>query len=214
MTKEGCYKKERKQIMYKKLFTIIFALLMFALISSNITQAQTTKAKVVYPMFSISPVGGVQFPIASLNDNYKTSWNAGVDFSLKFNRETSLYLYAGYHDMPSSDASTHPGASVIQITAGPRYIFTSQAIKAQFFIEGGMGVYIFGTKEFTTTGTDPSVIVPSTSNVNFGINVGPGVTIPLGKSVDIIIKSKLHDMFMDGDSKIFITALLGIDFRL
>jgi len=77
-----------------------------------------------------------------------------------------------------------------------------------------MGVYIFGTKEFTTTGTDPSVIVPSTSNVNFGINVGPGVTIPLGKSVDIIIKSKLHDMFMDGDSKIFITALLGIDFRL
>jgi hypothetical protein len=194
--------------MFKKIFKFMFIVIMFALFIASITQAQTTK--VIYPVFSISPMGGVQFPLGDMNNTYKTSWNAGLDLNLKINRETSFFLYGGYHDMPAKTESNSPDASVIQITAGPRYIFTSQAIKAQFFIEGGLGVYIFGTKEYTLEG----VTIPSSSTVNFGINIGPGATIPLGKSVDLIMKVKLHDMFMDGGSQTFITAIAGIDFRL
>ena len=132
--------------MYKKLFTLYFALLMFALISSNITQAQPTKtAGDVYPVVSIAPpIGGVQFPIGGLNDSYSASFNAGLDIGLKINRETSFYLNGTYFDMPRSVKGTGGDASYIAITAGPRYIFTSRDIKAQFFLEAGW-VFIYST---------------------------------------------------------------------
>jgi hypothetical protein len=196
--------------MFKKIFKFMFIVIMFALFIARITQAQTTK--VIYPVFSISPMGGVQFPLGDFNNTYKTSWNAGLDLNLKINRETSFFLYGGYHDMPAKTESNSPDASVIQITAGPRYIFTSQSIKAQFFIEGGLGVYIFTTKDFATNGT--SETITGSTKTNFGINVGPGATIPLGTSVDLIMKVKLHDMFMTGGSGTFITATMGVDFRL
>lgn len=65
-------KIERKQNMFKKIFTIMFALLMITLLSINISEAQTTK-KIVYPLFSISPIIGAQFPAGGLNDLYKAS---------------------------------------------------------------------------------------------------------------------------------------------
>ena len=187
----------------------MFILIMFALFITSITQAQTTK--IVYPLFSISPMGGVQFPLGDLNNTYNTSWNAGLDLNLKINRETSFWLFAGYHDMPAKTEANIPDASIIQITAGPRYIFTSKAIKSMFFLEGGLGVYIFTTKDFVSTGTAETIA--GSSKTNFGINVGPGAIIPLGKAMDLIMKVKLHDMFMEGGSQTFISAVMGLNFK-
>jgi hypothetical protein len=95
-------------------------------------------------------------------------------------------------------------------------VFTSPKIKAKFFLEAGLGVYIFTQKEFTTT-TVPSVIIPSASTTNFGVNVGPGVIIPLGGAADLIMKSKLHYSFESGGSggsRTFVTGVVGVDFRL
>ena len=198
--------------MIKKIFTFIFSFLMLVLFVSSITQAQTTKTSgEKYPVFSISPMGGVQFPLGDMNNTYKTSWDAGVDFNLKINRETSFWLFAGYHDMPAKTEANIPSASVIQITAGPRYIFTSKAIKSMFFLEGGLGVYIFTTKDFVSTGTAETIA--GSSKTNFGINVGPGAIIPLGKAMDLIMKVKLHDMFMEGGSQTFISAVMGLNFK-
>jgi len=201
--------------MFNKIFKLAFSLLMVILFITNVSEAQTKKS--VYPVFSIAPVAGVQFPVAGLNDNYNASWNAGLDLGLAINRETSFFLNATYYNMPVKDAVLYvPSASYIGITAGPRYVFTSPKIKAKFFLEAGIGVYIFTQKELTFVGP-PDIIFPSTSTTNFGVNVGPGVIIPLGDIADLIIKSKLHYSFESGGtggSRTFVAAVIGVDFKL
>jgi len=189
----------------------MFVFLMFSLITSNITQSQTTK--VVYPIFSISPMAGVQFPIGTLNNQYKPSFQGGLDLNLKINRETSFFLCGGWANMPVKEEFAGPDASIINITAGPRYIFTSKNIKAQIFVEAGVGVYLFSSKDYTPIGT-PSVTIPGTSTTNFGVNIGPGAIIPLGTSIDLIMKTKLNYMFQEGGANSYIGILMGLDFKL
>jgi len=196
----------------------VFVLLMAALLSSNITEAQTTKTN-PYPIFAISPTGGVQFPIGSLNNLYGASYNFGLEVAMKVNRETSFYLRGGYMNMPLKEGVIGPNGSIIEITAGPRYTFKAPKLKARFFTEGGMGVYMWTDKEYTTTTTvgtaNTTTTYPSKTDSRFGVNAGVGVTIPLGGTIDFLIKSKFHYIFgTSGNSSTFITGLAGIEFNL
>lgn len=201
--------------MLNRISKLAFGLLMMALFVTSISEAQTKKS--VYPIFSISPLAGVQFPVGGLNDNYGPSWNAGLEIALAINRETSFFLNGTYYNMPRKDDTfTGPDASYIGITAGPRYIFTSPKIKAKFFLEAGVGVYMYTRKEYNTT-TTPVVTVPSESTTNFGVNVGPGAIIPLGDMADLVMKTKLHYSFESGGSggsRTFVAAVIGVDFKL
>ena len=201
--------------MFNKILKLWIGLLMMVLFITNVSEAQTKK--VSYPLLSIAPLVGVQFPVGGLNDSYNPSWNAGLDFNLAVNRETSFFLNATYYNMPVKDNVAIPSnASYIGITAGPRYVFTSPSVKAKFFLEAGLGIYIFTQKEFTVVGP-PDVIFPSASTTNFGVNVGPGVMIPLGGTVDLKIKSKLNYSFESGGSggsRTFVTGVMGVDFKL
>ncbi len=200
--------------MFKKIFNLSLALFIITLFISNVSEAQLKKVQ--YPKFSVSPIGGIQFPVGSLNDIYGVSWNAGLDFSMKVNKETALYVNATYFNMPKkTETGIGPDASYISITTGPRYYFIHPKLKAQFFLEAGLGIYIYTLKEYTVTSpslSDPSVIYPSVSKTIFGVTGGPGVTIPLGGSVDLIIKSKWHYTFHEGGAHTFISADAGIEF--
>ena len=201
--------------MFRKIFTLLFVLLMVVLFSSNVTQAQTTKKNPVYPAFSITPLFGVQFPLGDLNNIYSPSFNAGLDLNLRVNRETSFYLGAGYYNLPEkNDPKTGPDASYIIIQAGPRYLFGGPQLKAMFFIEGGIGAYIFTTKDFTTTVAGTSVTIAGASTTNFGVNGGIGVLIPLGTSMDFVVKTKMHYIFSSGDSgaATLLAANMGLNF--
>ena len=201
--------------MIKKISVLMFALLIIALFNSTNSNAQPTKTKYdVYPVFSIAPVGGIQFPIGGLNDIYNASFNAGIDLALKVNKETSFYLNAAYYDMPrKSEIAAGPNASYIVISAGPRYIFATPKLKAKFFLEAGAGVYILNTKEYTLAGP-PSVIIASESATALGVNGGAGVIIPLGESMDLLMKEKLHYTFEKGGDRVFISTMIGLDFKL
>jgi hypothetical protein len=207
-------KNERNQFMFKKIFTLMFAALIVALLTSDISQAQTTYKKNVYPLFSVSPLFGVQFPIGTLNDNYKTSFNAGLEVVVRVNRETAFFLKGGYYNMPrKTDVGPGPDASYIEISAGPRYVLTSPKVKAMLFVEAGLGAYIFMTKEWTVAG-DPPITFASTSKTNFGVNGGPGVIIPLGSVADFELKAKMHYTFEEGGAHTFLSTTMGIDFKL
>lgn len=200
--------------MLNRISKLAFGLLMLALFVTNISEAQTKKT--IYPLISIAPYGGVQFPAGGLNDNYNASWNAGLEVSLAINRETSFYLGGQYFNMPRKENTNGGNASYIAITAGPRYVFTSPKIKAKFFLEAGIGAYMWSRKEYNTT-TTPSILVPSETTTTFGANVGPGAIVPLSDVMDLIIKSKVHYTFETGDaggSRTFIAAVIGLDFKL
>jgi hypothetical protein len=206
-------KNGRNKTMFTNIYKLLFVLLMLAFITTNITQAQTKKT--TYPIFSISPIIGAQFPAGGLNDISKASWNAGIEMNLKVNRETSFFLNGTYFDMPvRSDIGQGPSSSFLGITAGPRYTFATPQLKANFFLEAGLGAYIHNVKEYTYTNVTPNVTVASTSSTSFGLNVGPGVLIPVGGSTFLILKSKLHYIFESGASRTFITGVMGVDFRL
>lgn len=207
--------------MSKKIFKMVFGLLMIGLLYSNITQAQvsTKTYKSQYPEVSIAPVGGVQFPLGNLNDRYGTSWNAGLEVSLQVNKEVAFFLKGGYYAMPIKDeVNFNPtDANYWEITAGPRYIFSSPNIKAKFFIEAGLGAYIFHEKEYTLMATEPGypdLTISGRSTTNFGVNAGPGVMVPLGKVADLVMKAKIHYTFESDNSHYFIAAIIGVNFKL
>lgn len=201
--------------MFTKIYKMMFALLMLALITSNVSQAQTVKRSMVgeYPAVSIAPFIGIQFPMGDLGNFYKSSFNAGLDINLKVNREVSFFLNGSYFDMPLKSDITGPSASFIAITAGPRYVLSSANVKAKFFLEAGIGAYIYSIKDYTTT-TTPAVTVLGTSTTNFGVNTGPGVVLPLSDSMDLMMKSKLHYVFNKDGSQTFLSAMMGISFKL
>jgi hypothetical protein len=200
--------------MFKSIYKLAFVLLVIAFFTSNIMEAQTKK--VSYPIFSLGPVIGVQFPAGGLNDIYKASWNAGLDLNLKVNRETSFFLNTTYFNMPArTDADVAgPDGAYIAITAGPRYIFATPQLKANFFIEAGLGAYIHTSKDYTFTNVTPNVTISSTSKTSMGVNVGPGVLIPVGGTTFIIMKAKLHYIFESGASRTFVSGIAGVDFKL
>jgi hypothetical protein len=190
----------------------MLVLLTLTLFNSTGINAQTT-IQSKFPQIYISPLAGIQFPVGSLNDTYGPSYNAGLDFAIRVNRETAFFLKAGYYNMPVKSGSTGPDASFIEISAGPRYIFTSPKIKAKLFLEAGMGAYMFNTKEYTIPGT-PDIVLPSKSVTHFGVSTGPGFILPLGKSIDLMVKSKVHYVFGSEFPPYFVSAVMGLNFTL
>ena len=108
--------------MFTKIYKLMFALIMLAIITTNVSQAQTVKKSMIaeYPAFSIAPFVGIQFPMADLGNYYKSSFNAGLDINLKVNREVSFFLNGTYFDMPAKSGYAGPDASFIAITAASR----------------------------------------------------------------------------------------------
>jgi|GEM_PF-755891 hypothetical protein len=214
--------------MFQKIFTIVFALFIIAFFATNVTNAQTSNAlfntlnadiqspsKIVYPIISLSPIIGATFPIGTLGNSYKTSFVGGLDINLAVNRETSFFLNGSYFDLPAkTEAAPLSGASVIAITVGPRYTFSGPQLKAALFLEAGLGVYMFHTQDYTQTIGGVTYDYPSATSTNFGLNIGPGVTIPVGGTVNIILKVKLHEILASGGSQSYIAAVGGVDFRL
>lgn len=69
-----------------KSIKFLTATLALFLMLGTTVQSQTTK-KPVYSYWSISPVGGVAFPIGTFGDNFKTGPTFGLDVSYKIKKK-------------------------------------------------------------------------------------------------------------------------------
>lgn len=192
-----------------KFLTICLALLLMLDVSA---QSQT-KIKSSYPVFSISPVGGVAFPIGTFGDNFKTGPSFGLDLSYRVNKEVGFYAKGGYNIF-STKVTDVPDGKYLEYTVGPRYFFTAKNLKSSIFVEIGLGGYSFMQDAYTMTSSGISTTIPEVSDTKFGVNGGLGATLNLGKTVDLIVKFKYHNIFTEGGSTSYISPLLGIDIRL
>ncbi|MBK7446583.1 MAG: outer membrane beta-barrel protein [Ignavibacteria bacterium] len=190
----------------------LFATLVLFLVMGVSAQSQT-KMKSPYPVFSISPVGGVAFPIGTFGDNFKTGPSFGLDLSYRVNKEVGFYAKFGYNIF-SNKVTDLPKANYMEYTAGPRYFFTAKNLKSSIFVEAGVGGYTLTQDAYTLTSSGVSTTIPEVSSTDFGINAGIGATLNLGKTVDLIIKLKYHNVLTEGGSTSFISPLVGIDIRL
>lgn len=175
-------------------------------------QSQTTK-KTSFPQFSISPVGGIGFPIGTFGDNFKSGAAFGADISYKVNKEVGFYAKFGYYFFPNKTTGV-PDGKMMEYTAGPRYYFTAKNLKSSIFVEAGLGGYTFMQDAYDLTTSEIDTPIPKVSKTDFGINAGVGAVLNLGKTVDLIAKLKYHDILTSDGSTSFVAPLLGIDIRL
>lgn len=204
--------------MYKKIFKLIVGVLMLALIisnnsnaqgqGSNIIQKKSNVAKSLYPVFTLSPVAGAIFPVSELGNNFQAGFTGGIDAGVRFNKELALYTKLGYYSLTNGTQSA-PNSSYFEVSAGPRYYFSSRNLKSNFFIESGVGAYVYSRDAYESGGTTFDRV----SNTNVGLNVGPGVTLQLSKSVDVILKTKYHIIFVSEGTNSFISTLGGLEFK-
>ncbi len=199
-----------------KKIKVLATLLTIILLYSASVNAQTTttskRMKTPYPVWSVSPMAGVAFPIGAFGDNFKSGLSFGIDVSNKLNKETGLYAKVGYSIFPSKLAGVSD-VKILEYTAGPRYFFTSKNLKSSIFFEVGLGGYSYGQDAYVLTVNGVATNVPKTTSTNFGVNAGMGAVLNVSKPIDFIIKAKYHDIFTTNGSTSFIEPLLGIDIR-
>lgn len=191
---------------------IITVILTLVLMLSATVQSQTTTKKSIYPQWSLAPVAGIGFPIGAFGDNFKSGLTFGLDLSNKINKEVGFYAKLGYYIFPTKIEGATDG-KYLEYTAGPRYYFTSKNLKSSIFFEVGLGGYSFMQDAYTLTVDTVSTNVAEKSTTNFGINGGIGAVLNLGKSIDLLVKFKYHNVLTSDGSTSFIAPVLGIDIR-
>lgn len=205
----------------QKLFSTVLALILFAFVSNSFAQTTTTvvttpsKTYVVtkesYPQWSITPSGGIVFPIMELSNSFKANGIFGLETGAKVNKEVGFYLRGNYMFMNSS-ASGGAVGKYIEITVGPRYYFSSINVKSQLFADAGIGPYIFSQASYQPE--DPTAaVIPEINETKLGVNAGIGASLYLSPNMNLMLRTKYNTVFTSTATKSFITASTGLEFK-
>lgn len=189
----------------KRSFYLVALLVFLSSLAYSQQKYSTSKSK----QWSLTPEGGVSFPVGSLSENYKAGGNFGLDLNYQANKEVGFYGKVGYYIMSSKTPGVTDG-KYLEYTAGPRYTFRNKKLKSSIFLEAGLGAYTFQQNSYSYNGVD----FPENSTTDFGVNAGLGAVLNLGRDVDLLFKAKYHSIFINDGSSSFITPVLGIDVRL
>lgn len=205
----------------QKIFSTLCLLL--ALTAANISYGQTTtttttyngktyvKSTEVFPQWSVTPSGGMVFPVMDLSNSFKPNGSFGIDIGAKVNKEVGFYLRSNYMFM-NSNTSGAPVGKYIEITVGPRYYFSSINVKSQLFVDAGVGPYIFSQDSYQPE--DPTAaVVPQINETKVGVNAGIGASVFLAKNLNLMVRTKYNTIFTATTTKSFITANTGLEFK-
>ncbi len=198
-----------------KLFMLVFmsAFILTGFVSAQVSYTPLTKDMVKvtpakFPIFTLSPMAGGIFPVSEFSNTYQAGFSGVIDGAIRLNRELGIFSNIGYYSL-STSVPNAPHSAYFEISAGPRYYFTKSNLKSTFFIESGVGAYVFSQDAYGEGAT----YVDRQSSTNFGFNVGPGFTMQASKSVDLILKTKYQMVFLEGGTRSFVTGLGGIEFK-
>ena len=207
-------KKEKEFKMFKKIYKLFMWVLMSGLFITGFSNAQVSGSSisdkmikvypVKYPIFTLSPMAGGIFPVSELGNTYQAGFSAALDAAIRLNKELGIYSNVGYYSITNNN-DLAPNSSYIEISAGPRYYFTKSSLKSSFFIETGVGAYIFSQDAYENN--------VGQTHTNIGLSLGPGFTMQASNSVDLILKTKYQMIFNDSGTRSFVTGLGGIEFK-
>jgi len=153
--------------------------------------------------------GGFMNPLSSyFVDNYFTSASFGFDLAYRVNSEVALYTEIKY-DLLSLKDTLGPSTSYIESTVGVRFYFRPKCYRSSFFIEAGIGPYIF----MQSSGISPTREYGSQTTLRVGGNAGVGGELVLTNSLFITLKSKVNSIFEPGGSTTFVSGIGGFTIR-
>lgn len=202
-------------------FSTLCAVILFVFASNSFAQTTTTVittptkkyvvTKEAFPQWSVTPSGGIVFPIMDLSNSFKSNGIFGLEVGTKVNKEVGFYLRGNYMFMNSS-ASGAPVGKYIEISVGPRYYFSSINVKSQLFADAGLGPYIFTQASYQPQ--DPTAaVIPEISETKLGVNAGVGASLYLSDNMNLMIRTKYNTVFTSTATKSFITASTGLEFK-
>lgn len=171
--------------------SLLLILLMLLVSSIGNTQSK-------YPYWSVNVTGGGTLPLGSFGDEYDFGGNAGVDVVYHIDQFWAAYGNGTYNFLKyKGTTSSSTTASLLEVTAGPRYYISTGKTKAH--LDAGMGLY-------TQT-------LGSSSSSNLGMNVGAGIDVPMSKQVDLVAKAKYHIIFTKGQSTTYGGIYGGVNYN-
>ncbi len=191
-----------------KFCALLIAVILFFSTAAISQTTYSTIKKSPYPQWSLSPVGGVIFPVGNFSNNFKAGGNVGLDLSFKANKEVGFFAKFGYNFFRSKTDGV-PDGNYFGYTVGPRYYFTAKNLKSSLFIEAGVGAYTFKQSGYNLE----EISYPEVSYTKFGYNAGIGAILNLGRDVDLLFNANYNTVMTADGSSSFITPVLGIDVR-
>ena len=187
------------------------AALILTLVMINNSYSQELKSGP--PKYSISVFGGFLQPTGDFNNFYKSSGMVGLSVYYDVNQEVSLGTEVSFNFLANRQDGGS-SSSFIQITSGPRYYFKTRKLKSSFFLEAGIGGYMFNSGTYMINASGDAINPPSEVNVNLGVSGGLGGEVSLAKTVKMIFRGKYHNIFGNEGSTNFVTLDGGIKIYL
>lgn len=184
-------------------------ILTFAMVNTSYSQ----EFKSAPPKYSISVYGGFLQPVSDFNNFYKSSGQIGLSVYYDVNKEVSLGTDVSFNFLANRQEGGS-SSSFIQVTSGPRYYFKTRKLKSSFFLEAGIGGYMFNSGTFMINATGDNINPPSEVNVNLGVSGGLGGEVSLTNTVKMIFRGKYHNIFGNEGSTNFVTLDGGIKIYL
>ena len=202
------------------------SLLAIALVASTstIAEAQSGFGRPTAGIF-----GGVTTPRGTLSDEAGNGWNAGVFLKMRAYKALDVRVDGAYakfgaktFDIPfttgdtavlSTDAKIPFGTLSAHLNLGPDSAEYPGDNTISPHILLGVGVYHLDYKVTCTGECDPITTIPTENH--FGVNVGGGVTIPLG-GLRTFVEARYHRISQKpeyGDARQLVTISAGLKIR-
>jgi hypothetical protein len=165
------------------------------------------------PYFAITPYGGAIFPIdLGLRGTFKPGWSAGLDLMYRINREVGIWGGASYSQMTRKTAVDE--GHYFEASIGPRYFFTHPKLRAQLFVDAGVGIYNLNQDADLESEEPDEYTLRQIDGSKVGINGGVGVTLQISRNVSILGKARYNTVFGTNENVGFINGGAGVEIRL
>jgi len=140
---------------------------------------------------------------------YYTCPNLGCDLAYRINTEVALYGEMKYDFLSTKDTSA-PSSGYFEMTAGARYYIRPVTGRSSFYLETGLGPYIF----IGGTSPVPNQLYDSQTKFRLGANAGIGGEFVITNSLFLTLRSKMNLVFDSKGGTTYLSCIGGISFRL
>ncbi len=182
-------------------------LILSTLVVAGIVAAPAARAQSLSNPFQVGGAAGIAFPTSDLGNSVNTGFNVTV--ALGYSPPAlpvGLRAEAGYNEL-----GFQRGEGNINIAAFTgNAIFALPAAGFTPYVIGGAGLYRVGVSAPAVQVNGQSAFSITTSENDFGFNIGGGVKLPLSSSFETFVEARYNRVSAIGGSQSFIPVTVGI----
>jgi hypothetical protein len=186
--------------MKKVWFTILVLFLV-----AGLTQAQNKGS------MGVSVQAGIALPTGDFGDAYDMGFGGRGLFMYYLNKNMAVTGTAGYFTWSGKD-EWDATFSTIPVLAGSKYFMGKGDFKP--YVSGQLGMYFSSFEVEVDLGPFGGTQTVDDSGYDFGIALGGGFLLPVGKTMNLDVSAEYDIIFTEGSSTSNLVFLAGLAFAL